>query len=151
MIFLYVGMGMAMMASIFGMIEFSNSLNYTSNDSGIPLDQYIDSQEREIDEILLRTLTKANEEWGLGEDFCINLKSEVLKGGDFLKDLIIPYEVSKENYSSKRLSNPCVLSHKNHRIVISTDPSNRNSSNNYPNYFSCLLSSGAFYCKFEDK
>ena len=92
-----------------------------------------------------------NEEWGLGEDFCIKLKSEVLKGGDFLKDLIIPYEVSKENYSSKRLSNPCVLSHKNHRIVISTDPSNRNSSNNYPNYFSCLLSSGAFYCKFEDK
>ena len=94
MIFLYVGMGMAMMASIFGMIEFSNSINYSSIDSGIPVDKYIDSQERNIDEILLKTLIQADESWGLGEEFCITLKSEVSKGSEFFKDLITPYEVS---------------------------------------------------------
>ena len=109
MIFLYVGMGMAMMASIFGMIEFSNSLNYSGINSGIPVDEYTDSQERNIDEIFLKTLAKANEEWGSGKDFCTTLKSEALKGGDFFKDLIIPYEVSEENYSLNRLSKPCVL------------------------------------------
>ena len=150
MIFLYVGMGMAMMASIFGMIEFSNSINYSSINSGIPVDKYIDSQEREIDEILLSTLVKAKEDWGLGEDFCTNLKNRSFEGGDFLKDLITPYEVSEENYSSKRLSKPCVLSNKSHRIIISTDPANKNSNNNYP-YFSCLLGGKRIYCKFEDK
>ena len=71
MIFLYVGMGMAMMASIFGMIEFSNSINYSSINSGIPVDKYIDSK-KETDESY--TLVKAKEDWGLGEDFCTILK-----------------------------------------------------------------------------
>lgn len=152
MIFLYVGMGMAMMASIFGMIEFSNSINYSSIDSGIPIDKYIDSQARNMDEILLKKLTQADESWGLGEEFCMTLKSEVSKGSKFFKDLITPYEVSEENYSSKKLSKPCVLSNKSHRVIISTDPTNKILNNNYPNYFSCMLQEkDGFYCKFEEK
>lgn len=152
MIFLYVGMGMAMLASIFGMIEFSNSINYSSIDSGIPFDKYIDSKERNIDEILLKTLIQADESWGLGEEFCMTLKSEVSKGNEFFKDLITPYEVSEEKYLSKKLSKPCILSNKSHRIIISTDPTNKILNNNYPNYFSCILQKkDGFYCKFEEK
>ena len=137
-------MGMAMLAGIVGIFEIANTINNNNSYSQIPTNRYSGSIERTADSLFLKALSKADVTWDEGNAFCLKLKEEAISMGysSVASDYYI-YDTTPT--LNLRLKKPCVLMKGNHRILVSTDISNRN----LYNYYSCILDNQA-YCKFEN-
>ena len=166
MVFLYAGLGIAMISGISAMMEVANNVSNFNLISGIKQDKYISAGLARYDRRFLKII---NDPSAPKSDICkyiidqteierlsllnaglsseeINREAPIYFDGLFVNNQKIPYNTLSND---ERIKGSCILLNTdlNHRVLI-----NRNNSNNrIYNYalFSCSLEDKA-YCDFEE-
>tara|TARA_B100001250_G_scaffold412735_1_gene444761 strand:- start:1835 stop:2305 length:471 start_codon:yes stop_codon:yes gene_type:complete len=144
MIFLYAGIGFAMMTTVVAIFETSMTINKRQfvNKSKV-IDPEIRLLQKQNDKLFLRMLDDANGiSLGSGNEICQNIKNGFVNELDpnystFSKYSILnSYSTAIPSYSlHSRLKNSCQLIKDSHRIIIV--PSSIQS--NKFNYYSCII------------
>lgn len=159
MIYLYAGLGMAMMAAIVGMMEVATQLTSQPFRSVPKEDAYKSSPARSNDQRFLELLsTLAGESLGTQDVLCERLMCEIGDAGRCLPSQVpgrsfldlADYAISSSQSSSHpRLINACILTNRklSHRILISPIS---NGSNDYRLYSCIVTPENPDQCRFED-
>ena len=164
MVFMYAGLGIAMISGIAAMMEVANNVSRFNVISGIKEDKYIIANLARYDRRFLRFI---NDPAAPKSDICKYIidqtdieRSSLLNIGATVKelDIVAPLYLDRPNINEpifstlsidKRVSGSCVLINTSlkHRVLI-----NKNNSNNRVydySLFSCYLVDKS-YCDFEE-
>ena len=143
MIYLYAGLGIAMLTGIMAIFEMGVSLTGSSLLSS-RVDAYtLDIEIKEMDQKLLSVLEDSNELSSGISGLGICQRLELV---DSLQD-DWPFEPAQE-VKGNLFPGACVMNAGTHRVLVSPDPSNQ-----YHSYqlYSCLLQGAEQNCLFEKK
>lgn len=139
MIYLYAGMGVAMLTAIMAMFEMANGLTGQQMFARPPKDAYLQSIHQTYDKSFLRLIESMDT-----STTCSTMRSE-LENNPVFSD-IQPYRAGLPSESTHQfLSGSCVFSNGNHRVLISPLPQRSTKSHGL---FSCLLMDEVL-CSFE--
>ena len=167
MIFLYAGLGMAMISGIVAMMEVANNVSNFNVISGIKPDKYIEADLARHDRRFLEIINNPN---APTSDICnyiidqTDIKRLTLKNQGFSAEEInrevpvyfdsliinnqkIPYTTTSKN---ERIQGSCVLINTDlkHRVLINKNKTEK--SIYYYALFSCYLEDDKPYCNFEE-
>lgn len=160
MIYLYAGLGMAMMAAIVGMMEVATQLTSQPFRSVPKVDAYKSSTAQTNDQRFLELLsTLAGESLGTQDVLCERLMCEIGDAGRCLPSQVpgrffvdlADYAISSSNsLSHPRLINACILTNRklSHRILISPVS---DGSDDYRLYSCIITPQHPDKCIFEDE
>lgn len=139
MIYLYAGMGVAMLTAIMAMFEMANGLTGQQMFSRPPKDVYLQSVHQTYDQSFLRLIESMDTSWN-----CPMIRQEIESNPLFSN--IKSYRDGLPSESTHQLlMGSCVFSNGNHRVLISPLPQGSTKSHRL---FSCLLVDEVM-CSFE--
>ena len=141
MIYLYAGLGIAILTGINTIFQFSNNLIQNNGYMIFKQDEYMASKAKQMDRIIIKIL---NEKKDIGdrEDICLNLNLKLNQSG-YSQFSEYDYITGNNSPSSHNdLQNSCALTNGSHRVIIK-----RKEKLNYI-LFSCILKDKKF-CSFE--
>ena len=159
MIYLYAGLGMAMMAAIVGMMEVATQITSQPLRSVPKQNSYKVSPARTNDQRFLELISSlSGTDLGTQDVLCRRLMCEIGDAGQCLKDEtagesfvdLADYSISASRVSSHlRLVDACVLTHTklSHRLLISPVS---NGSTDYRLYSCILTPKDPDKCMFEE-
>ncbi len=153
MIFLYAGLGFAMLTTVIAIFETSTLLsNRGFIDTSKTIDQEITLLKKQNDKLFLQLLEDLEgRPLGLGNEICQNIKNGFVDESNPNYSKLSKYSILNSYNSAiqsdsvhSRLKNGCELVKDSHRIIIV--PSSKES--NKFNYYSCIIDINP-KCSFE--
>ena len=146
LIYLYVGLGMAMLTAIMAMFEMASGITNSQIFSRPPVDPYMQLGSQAADLQFLALIGAAHSSWPSGDALCTKIEEEINKSGVIYPDLV-GYTRSQATLSNHlRLAGACVLVKGQHRVLVTP----RAGVGSFYGLYSCALQKGnPFSCTFE--
>ena len=142
MIYLYAGLGIAILTGISTIIQFSNNIIENNGYVVFKQDEYVSSKSQQMDKIITKILYVKNKELGDGKNICLNVKTKLDQSG-FSSLTKFKYIIGKDSPSTHNdFKNTCIITNGSHRVLIK-----RKGPSRYILY-SCILKNSEF-CNFE--
>tara|TARA_Y100001968_G_C19369787_1_gene724485 strand:- start:385 stop:819 length:435 start_codon:yes stop_codon:yes gene_type:complete len=142
MIYLYAGLGIAILTGITTLLQFSTNIIKNNGYLVFKQDEYVTSSSQYMDKKITKILYENTIDFGDKETICLNLKSKLEQSG-YSEISQYKYIIGKDTPSTHNdLKNTCTITNGFHRVIIK-----RKDSKRYILY-SCLLNKREF-CTFE--
>ena len=148
MTYLYAVLGILMMSGIVAIFNMSLKITSQPIQAVLPENNYQKNKFNVNDKIFLTLLQDYDKSWGIGEEFCEKILSEINNSSKNFSEISnytrsIPSPSENDN---PRISGACTFSKSNHRILINPSTSDKNSFH----FLSCYVKNNNRYCDFEE-